>query len=434
MANEEQLSILKQGVEVWNKWRQENPNVEIDLGIPVIDEKNFNKIPLSGVNLHGAQLIGINLKKANLHRIELYGADLRRAELIDADLSWSVLGNADLRGADFSRANLTAANLWGAHLNDANLVGANLHKVNISIFDDYSFWDTFDNTELTDADLRGANLTHAILIKANLTGADLTAADLSFATLRYANLNGANLGGTRLTSAEIEGTNFGKVDLREVIGLSKIEHGGPSTVGIDTIALSKGQIPSIFLRGCGLSDWEIEQVKLYNPDLSNNEFIDIQNRIFELRNQQALQISSLFISYSHADRQFIDQLENNLNKLGVRFWRDVHHATAGRLEKQIDRAMRLNPTVLLILSENSLSSDWVEHEVRAARGLEKEIERDVLCPVALDDSWKSSRWPKRVMEQIIEYNILDFSGWQDDSKFDGMFRKLIDGLELFYKG
>ena len=38
------------------------------------------------------------------------------------------------------------------------------------------------------------------------------------------------------------------------------------------------------------------------------------------------------------------------------------------------------------------------------------------------------------VEQIMEYNILDFSEWKDDSKFEGMFRKLIDGLELFYKG
>ncbi len=54
----------------------------------------------------------------------------------------------------------------------------------------------------------------------------------------------------------------------------------------------------------------------------------------------------------------------------------------------------------------------------------------VLCPVALDDRRKDSRWPKRVME----YNILDFSAWKDDSTFGDMFRKLIDGLELFYKG
>jgi hypothetical protein len=53
--------------------------------------------------------------------------------------------------------------------------------------------------------------------------------------------------------------------------------------------------------------------------------------------------------------------------------------------------------------------------------------------VALDDSWKTSRWPKRVMEQMMEYNILDFSKWKHDVEFGKLFRKLIDGLELFYK-
>ena len=37
------------------------------------------------------------------------------------------------------------------------------------------------------------------------------------------------------------------------------------------------------------------------------------------------------------------------------------------------------------------------------------------------------------MEQVREYNILDFSEWEDDDKFEVMFRKLIDGLQLFYK-
>jgi len=31
MANEEHLKILKQGVEAWNKWREENPDIEPDL-------------------------------------------------------------------------------------------------------------------------------------------------------------------------------------------------------------------------------------------------------------------------------------------------------------------------------------------------------------------------------------------------------------------
>ncbi len=106
---------------------------------------------------------------------------------------------------------------------------------------------------------------------------------------------------------------------------------------------------------------------------------------------------------------------------------------SGRMEKQIDRAMRLNPTVILILSEHSLKSDWVEHEVHSARALEKEIGKDVLCPVALDESWKNSNWEKRIMEQVMKYNILDFSAWEDEGKFGSIFKKLVDGLELFYK-
>ena len=122
-----------------------------------------------------------------------------------------------------------------------------------------------------------------------------------------------------------------------------------------------------------------------------------------------------------------------LNEKGIRFWRDIHDAKAGRLERQIEQAIRHNPTVLLVLSANAVQSDWVEHEVRKARGLEKELGRDVLCPVALDGSWKDGPWPGRVMEQVLEYNILDFSMWQDERVFGQMFDRLLDGLQLFYK-
>ena len=33
----------------------------------------------------------------------------------------------------------------------------------------------------------------------------------------------------------------------------------------------------------------------------------------------------------------------------------------------------------------------------------------------------------------MEYNILDFSKWKDEGEFRKMFRKLIDGLNMFYK-
>jgi hypothetical protein len=46
MANEEQLSILKQGVDVWNKWRAENPDVDIDLSGAELNESKLNRASL----------------------------------------------------------------------------------------------------------------------------------------------------------------------------------------------------------------------------------------------------------------------------------------------------------------------------------------------------------------------------------------------------
>lgn len=164
-------------------------------------------------------------------------------------------------------------------------------------------------------------------------------------------------------------------------------------------------------------------IKRNTPDQSDN-----------LRTEEPVQEPALFISYSHADAAFVDRLGIALNDKDIRFWRDIHDATAGRVEKQIEQAIRHNPTVLLVLSKNAIQSDWVEHEVRMARGLEKELKRDVLCPISLDGSWKDSPWPERVMEQVMEYNILDFSKWEDEAVFQQMFARLLDGLQLFYKG
>ena len=69
-------------------------------------------------------------------------------------------------------------------------------------------------------------------------------------------------------------------------------------------------------------------------------------------------------------------------------WLDRHDLVAGPLQKQIDRAVRLNDVVLLVLSKASIESDWVEHEVKTARKIERETKRDVLCPVSLDEAWK----------------------------------------------
>lgn len=397
MANAEQLDLLKQSAEIWKMWRTDNIGVEIDLSGADLREADLSNSDLSHADLRGAHLTRANFREANMKDVLLKGSDLRKANLTRANLLRADINHAFLKEANISMSELTGANLSG--------------------------------TQLVRADFTGANLTEA-----NLHEADLTEAILSGTNLSRADLSNTNLSKTILYNAIMDRTILSFNDLGSSIDLGQILHQGPSSIGLETLHLSRGRIPEIFLQGCGLSDADIEYAKLSNPDLSNEEINKILYRMYDLRATQALQISPLFISYSHGDGPFVDKLEKHLNNKGIRFWRDIHDMKAGRIEAQIDRAINQNRIVLLVLSEHSLRSDWVEHEVRTARELEKEMGRDVLCPVALDESWKDSKWEKHVMEQVMKYNILDFSAWRDNSKFGDMFRKLIDGLELFYKG
>ncbi|HJQ14474.1 MAG TPA: toll/interleukin-1 receptor domain-containing protein [Anaerolineales bacterium] len=428
MANAEQVSILKRGVDVWNGWRAKNIYVYTDL----------NEADLNGVNLRGADLRIAHLRRANLFRADLHGANLSGADLSDANLreanlseanltkanlKGAMLGNAFVRDANLSETNLLAANLRNANFKRANLSGANLMVA-----------------DLEGTDLSGANLSKTNLTKSDLSGINLRRADLSGAKLTGTNLARSNLMEARFIETDLTGVNlsqavvgstvFAGSDLGQVKGLEGLDHRGPSYISMDTFVLSTGKIPEVFLRGCGLSDADIEYAKLSNPALSTHESMNMLQKLHALRAEQAPQISLLFISYSSANSQFVELVGNQLTQKGIRYWRDMHEKN-GQRQKQTAWAISQRSKFLLVLSEQSMKSDWIEQDVQEARKLEKDMGRVVLCPVALDDSWKDSRSPKTIMEQIPEHSILDFSGWKDKSEFDDMLRTLLDRLELF---
>jgi hypothetical protein len=267
--------------------------------------------------------------------------------------------------------------------------------------------------DLSSADLSGANLMGAILAEANLSRAALSAANISNTTFYK--------------------TQLGDLDLCDTKGIDNVRHLGPSLISSSTLELSKGTLPELFLRGCGLSDWEIESAKLHQPGLSAKKGDAILYRLHTLRFGQAMQIIPLFISYSHKDEAFVDEMEKHLNDKGIRFWRDIHDTPAGPLENLLERAMRLNPTVLLVLSAQSVGSEWVELEAENAKELEKELGRYVLCPITLDEAWKDYAWEQRLRRQINKYSNLNFSKWKDKGEFTEMFGRLINELDLFYK-
>jgi hypothetical protein len=143
MANQEQLAILKQSVEVWNKWRAENPDVEIDLREADVFGANLIKANLTEADLSRAKLIQARLWTADLSRANLKQAILRRADLVGANLSEADLSEVDLSEANLAGADLEGADLSGAILMSSLLVGANINNAKVSKGKVYgaSVWD-----------------------------------------------------------------------------------------------------------------------------------------------------------------------------------------------------------------------------------------------------------------------------------------------------
>jgi hypothetical protein len=350
MANEEHVALLKQGVHAWNAWREANPDP-----------------PGIRIDLAGANLAGANLTKANLRKVSLVEADLTETDLTGADLR-----KADLRKADLRKANLTWANLWGAELMEANLTRA----------------------DLTSANFMGTDLTGADLTRANLNQADLTSAYLTHA---------------RLNEAAVAWTVFGRVDLSEATGLDSVKHGAPSSIGIDTIYLSGGNIPEIFLRGCGVPDTFIEYIRSLVG--------------------QAIQFYSCFISHSSKDEAFAKRLHADLQDEGVSCWFAPEDLRIGdRFRRRIEDEIRVHDKLLLVLSEHSVDSDWVETEVETALEKERQHKRDVLFPIRLDDAVKetSQAWARHIRRTR---HIGDFRGWKDHDCYQGALTRLLRDLK-----
>ena len=66
MASEEQLSLIRQGVEKWNLWKDQNTDNRPDLSQADLRETQLQKADLSNTNLNKAKLQFSNLKGANL--------------------------------------------------------------------------------------------------------------------------------------------------------------------------------------------------------------------------------------------------------------------------------------------------------------------------------------------------------------------------------
>ncbi|NEU84257.1 pentapeptide repeat-containing protein [Nostoc sp. UIC 10630] len=206
MANEEHLAILTKGVEVWNEWRKDNPNLMpklqgINLSVRNLSKANFTGANLNRVTFTGAILFEVNLTGAYLNEAILSGTDLRKGRLNGAKLT-----GADLTKADLCEADLSEALLNGAYLQESILKKANLNKTNFN--EAY-----LNGCDCTDATFIEADLNSSDLSMANLSGANFSRAKLFRTNLSTANLTKAILKEAQLIASQVLTTNFTSANL-----------------------------------------------------------------------------------------------------------------------------------------------------------------------------------------------------------------------------
>jgi uncharacterized protein YjbI with pentapeptide repeats len=379
------VEILARGPSHWNEWRLAHPESP-DLFEANLPGANLRGCDLSGADLRGANFSGADLCAANLSGAQLDEANFVRAELVGAHLLHASLertnfGRADLEHANLTYARMGAAHCVGTHLPFANLYAARLKGVNFG-----------------GAELGGANFSHAILDGAELCGANLAHTSFAFASLIGADLRDARVMQTVFASANLTDAH-----------LDACVHETASALDVAALANS-GMLPLPFLRGCGLPDSLID----YLPSLL----------------ARGIEFYSCFISYSSKDEEFAVRLHADLQNRGVRCWFAPHDLKIGaKTWDTIDEAIRLRDKVLLLLSDNSIRSDWVEDEVSKGYAEERQRGTTVLFPVRIDDAVMTTTepWAVKLRDQR---NIGDFRRWKDHDAYGKSFERLLRDLKV----
>lgn len=375
MANPEHVKVVKQGADAIDAWRNENPGVVLDL----------QDCDLSGHNLDFVDLRGANLTGSFLHNCRLIGANFENANLARASLCSTI--HADPRmyhGAIpftcFDEANLCLAFICDSYLEATSFVRA--------------------------------NLGFAYIGHCSLVGVDMSEANLQDADMHDTLFTRMVLKETVFTDSRWAGNTIADTDLSTAIGLEQTVHGGPTSIGVDSIIRSKGAIPPIFLELCGIPAKRI--IEMNDVNWSDDYY-------------------SCFISYSEVDGRFSQKLDADLRNAGIQCWRYREDARGGRsLIQQIDEAIRKHDKVILICSKDSLNSPAVLREVDRALEKEDALQRagnynKVLFPISIDDyvyNWKHYR-----EADVRNAYISDFRNWTDPESYNKALDRLIRDLQ-----
>lgn len=125
---------------------------------------------------------------------------------------------------------------------------------------------------------------------------------------------------------------------------------------------------------------------------------------------------NIFISYAHQDRSRVTPIVERLQQAGHQIWIDSIKLKVGdNIAERINEGIAAAEVVLVIVSKNSMSSKWVQHEFSSIALSEISKRQPKVIPLLLDAG--------PVPSYLANYYFLDLT-----RDFDGGLDQLVDSL------
>jgi hypothetical protein len=183
----------------------------------------------------------------------------------------------------------------------------------------------------------------------------------------------------------------------------------PSTIRTNTICRSCGEIPDELFRAANAPD----------------SFVSRAGSLVG----QPIQFSWCFISCSSKDQDFADRLHADLQSEGARCWFAPEHLKTGhRFRDRIDQSICVYEKLLVVLTEESVWSSWVEKEHETGFGEERQRKTTVLFRIRLDDAVMETdqAWATDIRQTR---HIGGLRTWKDRDSYQKVFDRLLWDLK-----
>ena len=130
-------------------------------------------------------------------------------------------------------------------------------------------------------------------------------------------------------------------------------------------------------------------------------------------------MSQVFISYSTYDKAIMQKVAKSLMQKGITTWTNKSDIKVGsEFQKEIQKGIERADTILYLISEDAISSQYCQEEIQYATSLNKRILTMLVRPTSLDD----------IPAEVLAIQFIDLTEHEEEEKYGEGIDKVISQL------